>query len=93
MDQSLCTYGDKTLHGDERSLEVGADTDTCDGLVDDDLCPAGVRTKVDEETSTQGHHRHTEPDDGAVLTGLPDDDPRHNREDRKRNSSWEQINS
>lgn len=91
--ECVCTYGNKTLQGDEGSLEIGSYADTCNDLVDDDLCPSRVHAKIDKETRTKGHHEHAEPDDGSVLSGLPDYDSCHNGKDGQCNRSWQQVDT
>lgn len=89
--RSGCTYRNETLHGDKRSLEVRPYTDTGDDLINDDLCPRRMRSKVDEQSSTKGHHEHAEPNDGAVLACFPDCNARHDGEDGQSNSGRKQV--
>ena len=58
------------LQGDKRGLEVRANTDACNQLVDDDLGPFGVVWEIDEEPETKSHEYHAEPDRFLVPARL-----------------------
>lgn len=64
----------KCLERDEWALEVWADTDAGDDLVDDDAGPAGFRGEIDVKADPQGHEKHAEPDRGKVLACFLDED-------------------
>jgi hypothetical protein len=87
------TYRDKTLQGNQGRLEVGANTNTGNGLVDDDLGPGRVGSEIDKEASTDGHQCHAEPDGGQVLPSLADDDAGENGENGQCNGGGKEVDA
>ena len=51
------------LEGNQWGLEVGANANSSDDLVDEDLAPLSVVGEVDEEAEAEGHEAEAE-DDG-----------------------------
>lgn len=67
---------ERVLQRDQGRLEVGADAEAEDDLVQDDLGPVGVRVEIDEEAVPERHEGEAADDGRQVLAGLLDHEAR-----------------
>lgn len=61
------------MQRDERRLKIGSNADTSNDLKDDDFCPVGFGVKINEQTESECHDCHAEPDGWEVFAGFLDE--------------------
>ena len=84
---------DLGLEGYQGRLEVRPDANTCYDLVDDDSSPGGLGREVNEETESQGHEKHAEPNRRQISACLLDENPSSGGHEREGENEWEEIDS